>query len=102
MPTDIDIAQNATLRPILDVAAEIGLGSDDLRPYGHTMAKITPAALEGRPARGKLVLLTGMTPTPAGEGKSTVGVGLAQALRKLDKNTMRCLREPSLGPVFGI
>ncbi len=102
MPTDIDIAQNATLRPILDVAAEIGLGSDDLRPYGHTMAKITPAALDGRPARGKLVLLTGMTPTPAGEGKSTVGVGLAQALRKLDKNTMLCLREPSLGPVFGI
>ncbi|MCK5447687.1 MAG: formate--tetrahydrofolate ligase, partial [Gemmatimonadetes bacterium] len=57
MPTDIDIAQNATLRPILDVAAEIGLNSDDLRPYGHTMAKITPEALEGRPARGKLVLL---------------------------------------------
>jgi formate--tetrahydrofolate ligase len=102
MPTDIDIAQQATLRPIQDVADEIGLTAEDLRPYGHTMAKITPAAIEGRPAKGKLVLVTGMTPTPAGEGKSTVGVGLAQALRRLDKSTMLCLREPSLGPVFGI
>ena len=102
MPTDIDIAQQATLRPIQDVADEIGLTAEDLRPYGHTMAKVTPAALEGRPTEGKLVLVTGMTPTPAGEGKSTVGVGLAQALRRLDKSTMLCIREPSLGPVFGI
>jgi formate--tetrahydrofolate ligase len=102
MPTDIDIAQQATLRPILDVAAEIGLGADDLRPYGHTIAKITPQALEDREERGKVVLVTGMTPTPAGEGKSTVAVGLAQALRRLEKSTMLCLREPSLGPVFGI
>ena len=102
MPTDIDIAQNATLRPILDVAAEIGLGTDDLRPYGHTIAKITPEALADRPEKGKVVLVTGMTPTPAGEGKSTVAVGLAQALQRLEKSTMLCLREPSLGPVFGI
>ena len=102
MPTDIDIAQKATLRPILDVAAEVGLSAEDLRPYGHTIAKITPAALKGRPEKGKVVLVTGMTPTPAGEGKSTVAVGLAQALRRLKKNTMLCLREPSLGPVFGI
>jgi formate--tetrahydrofolate ligase len=102
MPTDIDIAQNATLRPIGDVAAEIGLEDGDLRPYGHTMAKVLPEALEGREARGKVVLVTGMTPTPAGEGKSTVGVGLAQALRRLGKDTILCLREPSLGPVFGI
>jgi formate--tetrahydrofolate ligase len=102
MPTDIDIAQQATLRPILDVAGEIGLSAGDLRPYGHTIAKITPEALEERPEKGKVVLVTGMTPTPAGEGKSTVAVGLAQALRRLEKSTMLCLREPSLGPVFGI
>jgi formate--tetrahydrofolate ligase len=102
MPTDIEIAQQATLRPIVDVAAEIGLTPDDLRPYGHTMAKITPLALEGREPRGQVVLVTGMTPTPAGEGKSTVAVGLAQALRRLEQSTMLCLREPSLGPVFGI
>ena len=85
MPTDIDIAQNATLRPILDVADEIGLSAGDLRPYGHTIAKITPEALQDRPEKGKVVLVTGMTPTPAGEGKSTVAVGLAQALRRLEK-----------------
>ena len=102
MPTDIEIAQNATLRPIRDVAAEIGLEEQDLHPYGHTMAKVLPEALECRPADGTVVLVTGMTPTPAGEGKSTVAVGLAQALRRLEKSTMLCLREPSLGPVFGI
>jgi formate--tetrahydrofolate ligase len=102
MPSDIEIAQDAVLRPIKDVAAEIGLGESDLRPYGHYVAKIDPRALEGREQNGKVVLVTGMTPTPAGEGKSTVGVGLAQALRRLDKKTMLCLREPSLGPVFGI
>ncbi|MFW6085464.1 MAG: formate--tetrahydrofolate ligase, partial [Gemmatimonadota bacterium] len=102
MPTDIEIAQQATLRPIRDVAAEIGLAEADLRPYGHHVAKIRPAGLAGREPDGKVVLVTGMTPTPAGEGKSTVSVGLAQALRRLEKKTMLCLREPSLGPVFGI
>jgi formate--tetrahydrofolate ligase len=102
MPTDIEIAQQATLRPIRDVAAEIGLSDDDLRPYGHHVAKIRPEAIAGRERDGKVVLVTGMTPTAAGEGKSTVSVGLAQALRRLEKNTMLCLREPSLGPVFGI
>jgi formate--tetrahydrofolate ligase len=102
MPSDIEIAQDAVLRPIKDVAAEIGLTDADLRPYGHYVAKIDPRALDGRERNGKVVLVTGMTPTPAGEGKSTVGVGLAQALRRLDKKTMLCLREPSLGPVFGI
>ena len=102
MPSDIEIAQDAVLRPISDVAAEIGLSDADLRPYGHYVAKIDPRALEGREQNGKVVLVTGMTPTPAGEGKSTVGVGLAQALRRLEKKTMLCLREPSLGPVFGI
>ncbi len=102
MPSDIEIAQAAVLRPIKDVAAEIGLGERDLRPYGHYVAKIDPRALEGMERNGKVVLVTGMTPTPAGEGKSTVAVGLAQALRRLEQKTMLCLREPSLGPVFGI
>ena len=102
MPTDIEIAQRATLRPIRDVAAEIGLSDDDLRPYGHHVAKIRSEAIAGRERDGKVVLVTGMTPTSAGEGKSTVSVGLAQALRRLEKRTMLCLREPSLGPVFGI
>jgi len=102
MPTDIEIAQQATLRPIRDVAAEIGLSDDDLRPYGHHVAKIRAEALASRAPDGKVVLVTGMTPTAAGEGKSTVSVGLAQALRRLEKKTMLCLREPSLGPVFGI
>jgi formate--tetrahydrofolate ligase len=102
MPTDIEIAQGAKLRPIRDVAAEMGLTEEELRPYGHYMAKIDPRALDGRPRDGKLVLVTGMTPTSAGEGKSTVSVGLAQALRRLDRSPVLCLREPSLGPVFGI
>jgi formate--tetrahydrofolate ligase len=102
MPTDIEIAQRASLRPIRDVAAEVDLTDDDLRPYGHHIAKIRPEAIAGRERDGKVVLVTGMTPTSAGEGKSTVSVGLAQALRKLEKRTMLCLREPSLGPVFGI
>jgi formate--tetrahydrofolate ligase len=102
MLTDIEIAQQADLRPIRDVADDLGLGKEDIRPYGHYMAKLSPEALAGRPADGKVVLLTGMTPTPAGEGKSTVAVGLAQALRRMDRNPILCLREPSLGPVFGI
>lgn len=102
MPTDIEIAQSARLRPIVDVAAEIGLTADDLRPYGSHVAKLRPEALKDRPRDGRIVLVTGMSPTPAGEGKSTVAVGLAQALCKLDHKAMLCLREPSLGPVFGI
>jgi formate--tetrahydrofolate ligase len=102
MSTDIEIAQQAQLRPILDVAAEVGLSEEHLRSYGPYVAKVLPSALEGRAMDGKVVLVTGMSPTPAGEGKSTVAVGLAQALRRLEKKTMLCLREPSLGPVFGI
>ncbi|MEN8143980.1 MAG: formate--tetrahydrofolate ligase [Gemmatimonadota bacterium] len=102
MPTDIEIAQEASLRPIEDVAAEVGLAPADLRPYGHHMAKIRPESLQDREARGRLVLVTGTSPTAAGEGKSTVAVGLAQALRRQGRKPMLCLREPSLGPVFGI
>jgi len=102
VPTDIEIAQAARLRPIQEVAAELGLGPDEILPYGHTKAKITMAAIRARKPRGRLVLVTGISPTPAGEGKSTVTVGVTQALRRLGKNAILCIREPSLGPVFGV
>jgi len=102
VPTDIEIAQAAKPRPIAEVAAEAGLGPDEFLPYGRYKAKITPEAAAARPPKGRLVLVTGINPTPAGEGKSTVTVGVAQALRRMGKNVMVCLREPSLGPVFGV
>jgi formate--tetrahydrofolate ligase len=101
MKTDIEIAQSVRPRPITDVAKELGLGADDIDLYGKYKAKI-PLEVSQRPARGKLVLVTAISPTPAGEGKSTVSVGLAQALRKIGTNVVLCLREPSLGPVFGV
>ena len=101
VPSDIAIAQAATLRPITDVAAEIGLGPDDLDLYGKYKAKVA-LELTTRPAKGKLVLVTAINPTAAGEGKTTTSVGLAQALRKLGTNAVLCIREPSLGPVFGV
>jgi len=100
-PTDIEIAQGATLRPITDVAAELDLGPDDLDLYGKYKAKI-PLEVTQRPARGRLVLVTAINPTAAGEGKTTTSVGLAQALRTLGQRTALCIREPSLGPVFGV
>ncbi|MFN8646056.1 MAG: formate--tetrahydrofolate ligase [Gemmatimonadales bacterium] len=102
VPTDIEIAQAAKLRPIAEVAAEIGLGPDEILPYGRYKAKITPEAIARRSPKGRLVLVSGINPTPAGEGKSTVTVGLAQALRKLGKKVVVAIREPSLGPVFGV
>ena len=102
VPSDIAIAQAARLRPIADVAAEAGLGPDEFLPYGRYKAKITPEAVASRKPTGRLVLVTGINPTPAGEGKSTVTVGLAQALRRLGHKVMVCIREPSLGPVFGV
>ncbi len=101
VPSDIEIAQAATLRPIVDVAADIGLGPDDLDLYGKYKAKVA-LELTTRPAKGKLVLVTAINPTAAGEGKTTTSVGLAQALRKLGENAVLCIREPSLGPVFGV
>ena len=102
VPSDIAIAQAATLRPITDVAAEIGLTSDDLIPYGHTKAKVRLDVVKQRPRKGRLILVTGINPTAAGEGKSTVTIGLTQALKQLKKDVVACVREPSLGPVFGI
>jgi formate--tetrahydrofolate ligase len=100
-PTDIEIAQSAKPRPITDVAADLGLGPDDLDLYGKYKAKISLDIAE-RPIKGKLVLVTAISPTPAGEGKSTVSVGLTQALRRVGSKAMLCMREPSLGPVFGV
>jgi formate--tetrahydrofolate ligase len=101
VPSDIEIAQQARLRPIADVAADLGLAPDDIDPYGRFMAKL-PLELAQRAPRGRLVLVTAISPTPAGEGKSTVSVGLAQALRRIGTNAVLALREPSLGPVFGV
>ncbi len=102
VPSDIAIAQAARPRPIADVAAEAGLGPDEFLPYGRFKAKITAEAVAARHPTGRLVLVTGINPTPAGEGKSTVTVGVAQALRRLGTKVMVCIREPSLGPVFGV
>ncbi len=102
VPSDVEIAQNATLRPIGDVANELGVPSQHLIPYGNDKAKIGLDAILERKAKGKLVLITGISPTPAGEGKSTLAIGLAQALRRQKQSVAICLRQPSLGPVFGI
>jgi formate--tetrahydrofolate ligase len=101
VPSDIEIAQAAKMRPITDVAAELGLTPDDLDLYGKYKAKI-PLEISERPIRGKLVLVTAINPTAAGEGKTTTSVGLAQAFRKIGKRVALCIREPSLGPVFGV
>ena len=101
VPSDIEIAQAAKMRPIADVAAELGIEPDELDLYGKYKAKI-PLDIAQRPVRGRLVVVTATNPTPAGEGKSTVSVGLAQALRRMGKRVALCIREPSLGPVFGM
>jgi formate--tetrahydrofolate ligase len=101
IPSDIEIAQSVRPRPIVDVAVDLGLGPDDLDLYGKYKAKI-PLEVSERPVRGRLVLVTAISPTPAGEGKSTVSVGLTQALRRVGSNAALCMREPSLGPVFGV
>jgi formate--tetrahydrofolate ligase len=102
VPSDIAIAQAARLRPIAEVAGELGLGPDEILPYGRYKAKISAEAIAKRKPKGRLVLVTGINPTPAGEGKSTVTVGVSQALRRLGKKVVVCIREPSLGPVFGV
>lgn len=103
MPTDIEIARAAKLQPIGAVAAEAGIPEDALHPYGKYIAKVETAAIAGFADRpdGKLILVTAISPTPAGEGKTTTTVGLGDGLRRLGKRTMIALREPSLGPCFG-
>lgn len=104
MKTDIQIAQEAVMKPIKEVAASIGIQEDDLELYGKYKAKLSDElweAVKDRPD-GKLVLVTAINPTPAGEGKTTTSVGLGQAMAKLNKKALIALREPSLGPCFGI
>lgn len=104
MKTDIQIAQEASLKPIKEIAREIGLDENEIELYGNYKAKVTldvPKRLENKPD-GKLVLVTAINPTPAGEGKSTTLVGLGQALRLMGKNAIIALREPSLGPCMGV
>jgi formate--tetrahydrofolate ligase len=102
--SDIEIAQAATLEPIQDIAAKLGIGAEDLIPYGHDKAKISADFIKrnGKGRDGKLILVTAVSPTPAGEGKTTTTVGLGDAMNLLDKNALICLREPSLGPCFGM
>ncbi len=110
MLTDIEIAQVATLKPISDIAKKLGVSSTDLIPYGHTIAKLSPTCIKKlqKNANGKLILVTAISPTPAGEGKTTTTIGLTDALNhafrqeKSTKQALACLREPSLGPVFGM
>jgi formate--tetrahydrofolate ligase len=103
MMSDIAIAQAAKLKPIREIAAEVGLTEDDLEMYGQYKAKVRLDAIQKRAKKqGKLVLVTGINPTPAGEGKSTLSVGLADGLRRRGQKVVLCLREPSLGPVFGV
>lgn len=104
MLTDIEIAQQCKMKPITQIAAQLGIAPEELEPYGHYKAKLSDdlaKRLENKPD-GKLILVTAINPTPAGEGKTTTTVGLGQAMSKIGKNAIIALREPSLGPVFGI
>jgi formate--tetrahydrofolate ligase len=102
--SDIEIARAATMKPIAEVAAKIGIPAEALVPYGTTKAKVTFKHIDGlKDAKdGKLILVTALTPTPAGEGKTTTTVGLGDGLNRIGKKAMMCLREPSLGPCFGV
>ena len=105
LPSDLEIARSVTPRPILEIARELGLRDDEIEPYGSTKAKVTLEAIERLEAerpRGKYVVVTAITPTPLGEGKSTTTVGLAQGLNRIGRRAAVCIRQPSLGPVFGI
>ncbi|MDD2994073.1 MAG: formate--tetrahydrofolate ligase, partial [Pygmaiobacter sp.] len=104
MKTDIEIAQEAQMLPIEQVAEGLGLAAQSVSPYGRYKAKLNHrlvTQLEQQPD-GKVILVTAISPTPAGEGKTTTSVGLADALHRLNRRVMLCLREPSLGPVFGV
>ena len=100
--SDIEIAQEAKMLPVTEIAAKLGIAEEALEPYGRVKAKVNIHALKDLPRKAKLVLVTAISPTPAGEGKTTTSVGLADALNKMGKKTVVCLREPSLGPVFGV
>lgn len=101
LPSDLEIASSATLRPIAEVASDLGVAPEHIEPYGRDVAKIDLAAAANEP-RGKYVVVSAITPTPLGEGKTTTVVGLTQALRRLGSNAVATLRQPSMGPTFGI
>ncbi|MBT9369584.1 formate--tetrahydrofolate ligase [Rhizobium sp. CSW-27] len=104
VPSDIDIARAAKKKPIFEIGAKLGIPADSFVPYGHDKAKISPdfiAAQKGRPD-GRLILVTAINPTPAGEGKTTTTVGLGDGLNRIGKRAIICVREPSLGPCFGV
>ena len=102
MLTDLQIAQAAVMQPITQIARQAGVREDSLSCYGRYIAKVDPTAYQDQPPRARLILVTAITPTPAGEGKTTVSVSLADGMRRNGKNAMLALREPSQGPVFGI
>ena len=102
MHADIEIAQSCTLQPISRVAEKLGLGEENLEHYGKYMAKLRLPPEKPGEKRGKLILVTAINPTSAGEGKTSTSIGLADALNKLGRKTVLALREPSLGPVFGL
>ena len=104
MKSSIEIAQEANLKPIREIAAKLGIEHDSLYTYGKYKAKIDHRLVKKQKNKpnGKLILVTAVNPTPAGEGKTTISVGLADALTRLNKKAMLVIREPSLGPVFGI
>ena len=104
VPSDIEIAQQSKMKPIAEVAKKLGIPGEAISPYGHYKAKVSLDyidTLKGKPD-GKLILVTAISPTPAGEGKTTTTVGLGDALNAIGKKAVICLREPSLGPVFGM
>ena len=102
MLTDIEIAQSCEMQPIGKIAEKLNIPEEMLEPYGRYKAKVDHIALKDLPQKGRLVLVTAINPTPAGEGKTTVSIGLADALRLEGYNACLALREPSLGPVFGV
>ncbi|HDP54526.1 MAG TPA: formate--tetrahydrofolate ligase, partial [Bacteroidetes bacterium] len=103
MKSDIEIAQEATMKPITEIASTLGISNDDLIPYGKYKAKLPLKLIDRKNLnQNMLVLVSAISPTPAGEGKTTVSIGLSQALNRIGKKTTVVLREPSLGPVFGI
>ena len=104
MSSDIEIARNANIKPILDIGAKLNIPNDAMSPFGHYKAKLSSNWLDGqlKNKKGKLILVTAINPTPAGEGKTTTSVGLNDGLNKIGKKSIVCLREPSLGPCFGM
>lgn len=102
--SDIEIAQKAKMKPIIEIGAKLGISEEHLESYGHYKAKVSLKYLDSLPVRkfSKLILVTAISPTPAGEGKTTTTVGLGDGLRRIGKDALICLREPSLGPVFGM